>query len=66
VEQRREIFTLNEFELFRFIQPIKDFFDEEGLLDAIRLGNVDVRVGSGNVTPTLHERSQCECRSVKV
>jgi NAD(P)-dependent dehydrogenase (short-subunit alcohol dehydrogenase family) len=66
VEQRGEIFALNEFELCRFAQPLKDFFDEQRLLDAIRPGNVDVCVGSGEVAPELGELSHRQCRSMKV
>jgi hypothetical protein len=66
MEQRRETFTVNEFDLFRFIQPVNHFFDEHRLFDAVRLGNVDVRKRSGDVTPESHEVPQRERCSMKV
>jgi len=57
VEQNCETLTVNEVCLFRVVQPIKNFFDEQRLLDSVRFGHVDMSEGSGDVTPQLHEVS---------
>jgi hypothetical protein len=66
VEQICETLTADELGLFRVVQPIKNFSDEQRLPGAVRFGHVDMSEGRGDVTAKLHEMSQCECRSVEV
>src|SRR5262249_52974179 len=65
LEQAGEPLALNERRLFRFVQPFEDFFDDDGVLDAVGFGDVDVRERSGDVAAPLHERSQGERRAVE-
>jgi hypothetical protein len=66
LKQNRETLALQEVGLPRIVEPLKHFLDEQRLLDAIRLGHVNVSERNGDVTPELFEMPQGQCGSVKV